>query len=339
MGSEIENIVLYTVLHVINFSERIWIIWCSQTRYQLAEFTLGDMPFKTKLTSPVYTKGLTDCASLKIIRITTVTLGAITDLNVFGRCMYYDLVFSWWLHAVHRSGGNGELLCVRYACSKWLSIPNLKWTHWNSHLITWDQCQMNHDIHSMVPGAGEFKFTLDDVIKWKHLPHYWPFVRGIHRSPVNYPHKGQWRRALMFYLICARINGWVKSDEADDLRRHRAHYDVIVMKWRTVCVMLKFSLTVSITWTPQSLTVGLQRPVSLRLMTSQFKDFVTLKHKYKIVKCIFCVVWVQNFVWNFKGIFLNFIQNFDPIHCEMCILRGGKKLTIYDILELWHLDS
>ena len=24
------------------------------------------------------------------------------------------------------------------------------------------------------------------------------FVRGIHRSPVNSPHKGQWRRSLMF---------------------------------------------------------------------------------------------------------------------------------------------
>ena len=30
----------------------------------------------------------------------------------------------------------------------------------------------------------------DDVIKWKHFPRYWPFVRGIHRSPVNFPHKG-----------------------------------------------------------------------------------------------------------------------------------------------------
>ena len=38
----------------------------------------------------------------------------------------------------------------------------------------------------------------DDVIKWKHIPRYWPFVRGIHRSPVNSPHKGQWRKALMF---------------------------------------------------------------------------------------------------------------------------------------------
>ena len=39
----------------------------------------------------------------------------------------------------------------------------------------------------------------------------WPFVRGIHRSPVNSPHKGQWRGALMFSLICAGINGWVKQ--------------------------------------------------------------------------------------------------------------------------------
>ena len=31
----------------------------------------------------------------------------------------------------------------------------------------------------------------DDVIKWKHFPRNWPFVRGIHRSPVNSPHKDQ----------------------------------------------------------------------------------------------------------------------------------------------------
>ena len=26
----------------------------------------------------------------------------------------------------------------------------------------------------------------DDVIKWKHFPRYWPFVRGIHRSPRSF---------------------------------------------------------------------------------------------------------------------------------------------------------
>ena len=69
----------------------------------------------------------------------------------------------------------------------------------------------------------------DDVIKWKQFPRYWPFERGIHRSPVNSPHKGQWRGALMFSLIYARINSWINNREAGDLRRHPTHCDVIVM--------------------------------------------------------------------------------------------------------------
>ena len=71
----------------------------------------------------------------------------------------------------------------------------------------------------------------DDVIKWKHFPRNWPFVREIHRSPVNFPHKGQWRGALMFSLIYAWINDWVNNREAGDLRRHHGHYDVIIMLW------------------------------------------------------------------------------------------------------------
>ena len=51
----------------------------------------------------------------------------------------------------------------------------------------------------------------------------------IHRSPVNSPHKGQWRGASMFSLICAWINGWANNREAGDLRRLRAHYDVTVV--------------------------------------------------------------------------------------------------------------
>ena len=62
----------------------------------------------------------------------------------------------------------------------------------------------------------------NDVVKWKHFPRYWSFVRGIHRSMVNSPHKGQWHGALMFYLICAWINSWVNNREAGDLRRNRA---------------------------------------------------------------------------------------------------------------------
>ena len=73
------------------------------------------------------------------------------------------------------------------------------------------------------------------IKKWMHEKHShdvikWPFVRGIHRSPLNSPHKGQLRGALTFSLICAWINGWANTREAGDLRRHRAHYDFSVMK-------------------------------------------------------------------------------------------------------------
>ena len=78
--------------------------------------------------------------------------------------------------------------------------------------------------HSFICHMGH-----DDVIKWKHFPSYWPVARWIHRSPVNSPHKGQWRGDLMFSLISAWINGWVNNREAGDLRRHLAHYDVSIM--------------------------------------------------------------------------------------------------------------
>ena len=83
----------------------------------------------------------------------------------------------------------------------------------------------------------------DDVIKWKHFPRYWPYVRGIHWSPVNSPHKGRWRESLMFSLICPWINGWVNNREAGDLRRHRTHYDVTVKFYRWCTEPMKFQQT------------------------------------------------------------------------------------------------
>ena len=90
-------------------------------------------------------------------------------------------------------------------------------------------------------GNGELQYDVyqelhDDVIKWKHLPRHWPFVRGNHRSPVTSPHKGQWRGALMFSLICVWINGCVNNREAGDLRRYRPHYDAIVIRNNIIAV-------------------------------------------------------------------------------------------------------
>ena len=78
--------------------------------------------------------------------------------------------------------------------------------------------------------SGAPYWSHDDVIKWKHFLHYWPFVWGIHRCPVNSAHKGQRRGALMCSLICVWINGSVNKREAGDLRRHPAHYAVTIMQ-------------------------------------------------------------------------------------------------------------
>ena len=54
------------------------------------------------------------------------------------------------------------------------------------------------------------------------FPRYWPFVMGIHQSPMDSPPKGQWRGALTIYLICAWTNGWANNRDApsSSLWRH-----------------------------------------------------------------------------------------------------------------------
>ena len=100
-----------------------------------------------------------------------------------------------------------------------------------------DIYQMNQR-HSSITRVGSIAFSLqlyisgkvyDGVMAWKHFPRNWPFVRGIQRSPVDSPHKGQWRGALMFSLNCAWMYSWVNKRGAGGLRRQRAHYDVSVM--------------------------------------------------------------------------------------------------------------
>ena len=87
-----------------------------------------------------------------------------------------------------------------------------------SGCLTWCIFFLCNTLHPMMTSSsGNF------------FPRYWLFVRGIHRSPVNSPHKPPWRGALMFSLISAWINGWVNNREAGDLRRHRANCNVTVM--------------------------------------------------------------------------------------------------------------
>ena len=55
------------------------------------------------------------------------------------------------------------------------------------------------------------------------------FCVGNSTVTVDSPHKGQWRGALMFSLICTSINSWANNGDAGELKRHRAHYDVSAM--------------------------------------------------------------------------------------------------------------
>ena len=117
--------------------------------------------------------------------------------------------------------------------SLWILQHHLGLASITRHPVSTQQICMHTPLYSLQQLLGEswgfYTQTHDDVIKWKHFPHYWPFVRGIQRSPMDSPHKGQWHGAPMFSLICAWTNGCTNQDAAD-LRYHHIHYDVTVMK-------------------------------------------------------------------------------------------------------------
>ena len=66
--------------------------------------------------------------------------------------------------------------------------------------------------------AGWSQSSQHDVIKWKHFPRFWPFVRGIYRSPLNSPTQRP---------VTRRINkskqprGWWFETPSGTLWRHR----------------------------------------------------------------------------------------------------------------------
>ena len=117
------------------------------------------------------------------------------------------------------------------------------------------------------------------------------FVRGIHRWPVNSPHKGQWHRAMMLSLICAWRNCWVNNRDASDLRCYGTHYDITVMKSHTVCILSDFTFSTItkkiIRWQYDSgwkyHSINTLRP---RQNSNNFAE--------DIFKCIFCNenVWI-----------------------------------------------
>ena len=62
-----------------------------------------------------------------------------------------------------------------------------------------------------------------DVIKWKRFVRYWPFVRWIHRSPVNSLHRGKWGGTLIFVGNPSMNNEFISQ---------RVKYIEVSMCWR-----------------------------------------------------------------------------------------------------------
>ena len=77
-------------------------------------------------------------------------------------------------------------------------------------------------------------FRLPCWLWWRHQMETFSALLTLcevnHRSPVDSSHKGQWRSALIFFLIRAWTNGWANNRDASDLRHHPAHYDVTLMR-------------------------------------------------------------------------------------------------------------
>ena len=136
----------------------------------------------------------------------------------------YFIISSWWIHI-------NELPTYIEVTARESVKIQLKLTIFFPRLVVANVIGISIRRCGYSDHTCNFRFVgyHDDVIKWKYFPRYWPFVRGIHRLPVNSPHKGQWRRALMFSLICTRINGLVNNHGVGDLRRHWPHYDVTAM--------------------------------------------------------------------------------------------------------------
>ena len=166
-----------------------------------------------------------------------------------------------------------------------------KWYRFPVILFPWIAM---HLISGSSPSAAMHR-----ALRWRHQMEIFSTLLalcvGSHQSPVNSPHKGQWRRALMFSLICTWTNGWANNRNAGDLRRHRVHYDVTVMLERHVCTILEM---VGQKWAPTCDCDISNRPVANPTMhLSHILQCTFSKQKCVHICAHFCYKMV-NYLWD-----------------------------------------
>ena len=88
---------------------------------------------------------------------------------------------------------------------------------WNAY-----EYEINSSLHVCWRKCEFIRLSINYNTWWRHQMDAFSALLALYagnsRSPVNSPHKGQWRGALMLSLICARINGWVNNREVIVLR-------------------------------------------------------------------------------------------------------------------------
>ena len=95
---------------------------------------------------------------------------------------------SWWL-LFHRCS---DYAFVIQSIIRFLPKNIMQWVYLNSKIVLFLVENIFNITDKSDPWQNVFVLPAhDDVIKWKHFLRYWPFVLGVHRSPVNSPHKGQ----------------------------------------------------------------------------------------------------------------------------------------------------
>ena len=131
---------------------------------------------------------------------------------------------SWLIFTINQ-GAHGidisMLYVINYTVNAYLIKPRYNMLQWDIVLLTPQQ------FHTLDI------FMVSSSI-WKHFPRYWPFVRGIHRSLVNFPHKSQWCGAPMFFLLSAPEQGVGWTIEMPVI------WDAIALLWRHCDVMIVF---------------------------------------------------------------------------------------------------
>ena len=162
----------------------------------------------------------------------------------------------------------------------------------------------------------------DDVIKWKHFRRYWTFVRGMHRSPVNSPHKVQWRGALIVSLICAlnkRLSKqswgrWFGAPSRSSWRHHNdLNIDVTIISEYVLCAVRMLRL-----WT-------------LAKYSCIATDPLCVVWRRALTTCLLCgapLYKVDLYQWSWSENIMESYSLTISLHSCMCIYTRGPKTVI-----------